>query len=280
MVAYAKSFLSKDNTEIYYEISHPVKSHRHTLIFLHGLGGDLTAWYGEKFFFEKEGFQTVVVDLRGHGLSERKKNLNSYKLDCFVNDIISLIEHEKLQKPVIIGHCFGGIIAMILASKFPEIIEALILIDTSYKAPKVSKLITQHEALKNLFLFIMKHASEFHLKGHANNKYFINTTDYDWKRILSDIAHVSLKSYMMISKNLWNLNILDALVKIKNPTLIVEGLDDSVFTPEIAKKIQKRIIKSDLYLMKNANHILVLNKVKDLNSVIYNYLGKLKLARD
>ena len=50
MVAYAKSFLSKDNTEIYYEISHPVKSHRHTLIFLHGLGGDLTAWYGENFF--------------------------------------------------------------------------------------------------------------------------------------------------------------------------------------------------------------------------------------
>lgn len=273
----AKSFTSFDNTEIYYEVGHSNITHKHTLIFLHGLGGDLATWCEEKRYFNKLGYKTITVDLRGHGLSERKDDVKFYKLDYFVEDIVNLIEHEKINKPVIIGHCFGGMIAMTLACKYPKIAEALVLIDTGYKSPKISRLISNNHALKELFILIMKLAPKFYFKGHANNKNFLDSADYDWKRILSDIIHVSLKSYMMISKNLWDYNIIDILESIKIPTLIVEGLRDSIFPPDIAKKIHKRIIKSDLFLIRNANHILVTNNPKDLNLAIGDYLSKLKI---
>ena len=117
----AKSLTSFDNTKIYYEINHSNIKHRRTLIFLHGLGGDLADWSDEKKYFSKLGYKVIVLDMRGHGLSERKENFESYKFDCFVEDIVSLIKHEKLKKPVLIGHCFGGMVTMILAGKYPEI---------------------------------------------------------------------------------------------------------------------------------------------------------------
>lgn len=277
MVSHAKTFSSFDKTKIYYEVSYSNITRKHTLIFLHGLGGDLADWYEESIYFNKLGYKTIVVDLRGHGYSERKNDIKFYKFDCFVEDIVSLVKHEKLIKPIIIGHCFGGMITMILASKYPEIAEALILIDTGYKSPKLSKLVADNYALKELFLLIMKFAPNFYLKGHADHKKFAGSTDYDWKRILSDVSHVSLKSYMMISENLWNYNILKTIKSIKIPTFIIEGLEDSIFPPNIAKNIHSRIIKSDIFLVKNANHILVTSNPNDLNLAIYNYLSKLRI---
>lgn len=277
MYTSARSFSSFDNTKIYYEVNQKDVNHKHTLIFLHGLGGDLTDWYEEKKYFNKLGYKTIAVDLRGHGLSERKNDIELYKFEFFVEDIVSLIKHEKLKKPVIIGHCFGGMITMLLASKFPEIAEALVLIDTGYKPPKASNLITHNYVLKELFLLIMKFAPKYYLKGHADYKKFIGSDDYDWKRILSDVSHVSLKSYMMIGKNWWGENILVDLKYIKAPTLIIEGLRDSIFPLNISKKLHRRIIKSDILLIKDANHILVTSNPKDLNLAIWNFLTKLKI---
>jgi pimeloyl-ACP methyl ester carboxylesterase len=277
MYLQAKSLTSFDNTKIYYEISHSHITHKNTLIFLHGLGGDLSDWNDEKNYFNKLGYKTIVLDLRGHGLSERKDNIEAYDFDSFVEDIVALIKKEKIKKPVIIGHCFGGMITMILAGKYPDIAEALILVDTGYKSPDLSKLVADTYPLRTLFMMIMKVAPQYHFKGHADNKGFLHSEDYDWKRILSDVSHVSLKSYMMISKNLWNYNISKTLKSIKAPTLVIEGLRDSIFPPAVARQIHKRIIKSDILLIKNANHILVTNDPKDLNSAIYNYLSKLKI---
>lgn len=273
----AKSFSSFDNTKIYYEISHSDITHKNTLIFLHGLGGDLSDWDRERKYFSNLGYKTILVDLRGHGFSERKTDIKYYNFDSFVEDIVSLIKHEKLKKPVIIGHCFGGMVTMILAGKHPEIADALVLIDTGYKSPRLSNLVANNYPLKELYLLIMKFAPKYYFKGHADNTGFTDSADYDWKRIFSDVSHVSLKSYMMISKNLWNFNIIKTLENIKIPTLVVEGLRDSIFPPNIAKKIHKRIIKSDMLLIKNANHILVTNNPGDVNSAIYNYLSKLKI---
>ena len=277
MASHAKTFSSFDKTKIYYEVSHSNITRKHTLIFLHGLGGDLADWYEESNYFNKLGYKTIVVDLRGHGFSERKNTVKEYKFNSFVEDIISLIKHEKLKKPIIIGHCFGGMITMILAGKYPEVAEALVLIDTGYKSPKFSRLVANNYALKELFLLIMKFAPNFYLKGHVNHKKFVGSIGYDWKRILSDVSHVSLRSYMMISENLWDYNILKTIESIKTPTFIIEGLEDSIFPPKIAKNIHNRIIKSDIFLIKNANHILVTSNPNDLNLAIYSYLSKLKI---
>ena len=66
------------------------------------------------------------------------------------------------------------------------------------------------------------------------------------------------------------------LDKISVPTLVLEGEEDSIFPPDIAEYIHKRIKKSQLEFIPNANHILVLNNPKELEKGIQSFLEKIK----
>ncbi|KKS18696.1 MAG: hypothetical protein UU77_C0070G0001, partial [candidate division WWE3 bacterium GW2011_GWC1_41_7] len=59
---------------------------------------------------------------------------------------------------------------------------------------------------------------------------------------------------------------------IKKPTLIIEGLNDKVFPPEVARKLNKNIIKSKLVLIPKANHIIVINNPKEIVKELITFL--------
>lgn len=65
------------------------------------------------------------------------------------------------------------------------------------------------------------------------------------------------------------------LDQIKVPTLVVEGANDTIFPPEIAHYLHKRIKKSELDIIPNANHILVLNNPQDLEKSIEGFLKRI-----
>lgn len=271
----AKTFKSFDGVTTYYE-KHSVNSHNPTTILLHGLGGDLTAWTKERVKLNHWGYSTIAVDLRGHGLSSRPENLEGYKLDNFAKDIAGLIKDEKLHKPILIGHCFGGMISLITASLCHKNLSTLILIDTGFKPPHISHLFTSHKSLRNFLSYLAAYLPDKHVKGHINFQKFINTADYDWRRIVSDVAHVSLRSYLMICSNLLDFDATTILKNITAPCLIVEGLNDSIFPPIVAQALHSKMINSELNYIKNANHIIVLNNPDDLAESMRSFLKRLE----
>ncbi len=266
-----KSFKSFDGTKIYYET---MGDHYKTrpLIFLHGLGGDLTAWNEERLSLYQQGFSSIAVDLRAHGLSDRPGKRESYSLKNFALDIKGLIDHERIKKPVIIGHCFGGMVAMTLVGIYPDLARAMILVDTNYKSPFLSHLFLVNNPLHHVFYLAEKIIPGFHLSGHRDFKKYKNTGDYNLIRVASDIAGVSLKDYLMVFESLMDFNASDWLGKIAVPTLVIEGKEDSVFPPDVAKMLHKRIVKSKIRFIKNANHILVINNPKELSQTILNFI--------
>jgi len=46
-----------------------------TIVFLHGLGGDSSSWNDIRSKFNDKRYNTVVVDLRGHGYSSRPESV-------------------------------------------------------------------------------------------------------------------------------------------------------------------------------------------------------------
>lgn len=268
-----KKLISFDGVEIYYNIRLGADKKRF-LILLHGLGGDSTAWSLERDSFYDFGYSTLAVDLRGHGLSGRPEELKSYQLTCFVKDIVAILQMEKIKKPVLIGHCFGGMISLLLEVKYPRLVSGLILIDTSFKPPFYAQIIGKHALLKYMMHILALHSPQKHIEKHANFTPFKNTSDYYWKRILSDISHVSLKSYLLMCESLCSYNSLKLLNSINVPTLIIEGVDDSVFPLPIAQELHHRIKNSTLNYIPEQNHILILNHSKNLTKSIHEFLAK------
>ncbi|MBI2033283.1 MAG: alpha/beta hydrolase, partial [Candidatus Levybacteria bacterium] len=269
----AKSVQSHDNISIYYEIDF-IHNCKNYLIFLHGLGGDLTAWKNERDAFRALGYPTLALDLRGHGLSEHPHTEKAYHLDNFARDVLTIMEKEKVKKAVIVGHCFGGMIALTLEGKHPKTSDSLILVDTSYKAPSWGAVFAHHILLTKILNLLANHAPNVGSPGHTDYSKYIGSSDFNAYRIYHDLMNTSLRTYFLICEQLTQYDATTLLKKILIPTLVIEGGKDSIFPPHIAQELSDRLKTSHMELIPNANHVLVINNPKDVVKDIYKFLKK------
>jgi len=61
----------------------------------------------------------VTFDLRGTGASAR--SAGPYSLDDFVGDLRAVVRHLALERPALVGHSFGGSIALAYAARHPDV---------------------------------------------------------------------------------------------------------------------------------------------------------------
>lgn len=119
-----KVAVSADGERIAYNV---YGNNPNTLIFIHGWSCDSRYWQKQINEFSKD-YTVITIDLAGHGNSSA--NREDYTMTAFAYDIKSVIEKEKIQKAILIGHSMGGIITAEAARLLPETIIALIPIDT------------------------------------------------------------------------------------------------------------------------------------------------------
>jgi non-heme chloroperoxidase len=90
-----------------------------TLLMIHGMWGSGEIWDGYKTYFEKLGYNVLTPTLRWHDakyLNAPPKELGTTSLLDYAADIEKQIKELK-EKPIIIGHSMGGLLAQILASR-------------------------------------------------------------------------------------------------------------------------------------------------------------------
>ena len=74
-----KRVKTKDGLTLVYNYNTPRENKKPTLIYLHGLGGNWSEWEDCLKFAKKEGFGSLAVDMRGHGLSSVPEEYDYYK---------------------------------------------------------------------------------------------------------------------------------------------------------------------------------------------------------
>jgi pimeloyl-ACP methyl ester carboxylesterase len=104
------------------------------LLILHGFLGMSDNWKTLGVQFASEGFEVHILDLRNHGRSFQSEEF-SYEL--MVEDIVKYCNENHLEKINLIGHSMGGKTAMLLAARYPELVDKLIVADIGpkYYAP-------------------------------------------------------------------------------------------------------------------------------------------------
>ena len=73
-------------------------------------------------------YKTIIYDQRGTGKSTiAKPDSTNITINLMVNDIESLRKHLNIDKWIILGHSFGGMLASYYATIYPEHLSAMIL---------------------------------------------------------------------------------------------------------------------------------------------------------
>ncbi|MEQ1944548.1 alpha/beta hydrolase [Mesorhizobium sp. VNQ89] len=101
----------------------------HPVVLIHG-------WCCDRSFFQPQfdhlvglGHRVVALDLRGHGESDAPHG--AYSMEVFTDDVAWCLRELALERPVVVGHSMGGIIAFNLAARYPDLTGAIVMIDSA-----------------------------------------------------------------------------------------------------------------------------------------------------
>jgi pimeloyl-ACP methyl ester carboxylesterase len=105
------------------------------LLLLHGLGADHTTWSPVLDSLARR-YTVIAPDLLGHGMSDKPRA--DYSVGGFANGMRDLLTVLDIDRATVVGHSFGGGVAMQFAYQFPERTERLVLVGSGGLGPEVS----------------------------------------------------------------------------------------------------------------------------------------------
>lgn len=114
------------------------------VLFVHGFGGNADQFRKNLPFLSSQGYPSYAIDLLGYGYSD-KPNPKAYEVnelynfDTWADQIISFLEKEVQTPAVVVGNSVGCVAALVAATKRPDLIKGLCLINISLRLLHKSK---------------------------------------------------------------------------------------------------------------------------------------------
>jgi pimeloyl-ACP methyl ester carboxylesterase len=103
------------------------------VVLIHGLTGDLSIWFLCRAMQELAAtHRATAYDLRGHGYSDAPPR--GYTSADHAGDLLAVMDRLGIARARVVGHSFGGVIALHAAALAPERVEAVVLSDPYFPA--------------------------------------------------------------------------------------------------------------------------------------------------
>ena len=258
------------------------------IICVHGLTANCRCWDTMAASLAPR-YKLIALDLRGRGLSEKPPG--GYGVEQHCRDIEAVIENLGIERPVIVGHSLGALIALALTARRPEKTAGLVLVDGAgcLSEEQLEKVLTGIKpALDRLGLVFpsfeaytarLKQAPFLNPWSEALERYFryeIEDVPYGVR------SRVRPEHILEEIENLKEVNAADYYPRIRCPVLILratEGTlspDDRVLPESAVQRMLKEIPDARCVPIDGTNHYSILfqpNPTRD--DAVDNFLTEL-----
>jgi pimeloyl-ACP methyl ester carboxylesterase len=257
------------------------------IIFLHGLGGTLYTWR-HLIGPLAPHYRVILFDLKGAGKSPKPYD-DKYSMFDQGELIYRFILQNELHNVTLVGHSFGGGVALLLALKLtqrdPSRLSRLILIDTvSYpqKLPMVIRMLRM-PLVGWLGLYLIPDKTK--VRNMMESMYYddskINPADVEAYAAPLSLpgAKYALRqtARQIIPDNIDE--IIGTYPRIKLPTLIIWGREDKIIPLENGVRLHHAISTSQLVVIDRCGHDPPDERPKELMEVIREFLTDLGHSR-
>ena len=265
-------YIKINAANIYYE------EHGHgpeTILFAHGLfwSGQL---YENQVAVLKKEYRCITFDFRGQGKSEVTKS--GYDMDTLCEDAVALIKALNIIHCHFVGLSMGGFVGMRLASRYPELLKSLILLESS-SDPEPKENVGRYRLLNFFARLLGISILSNRVMQIIFGKKFLN--DPSRKQIQQKMkARIASNHRRGITRAVKEViereGVHHEIEKIKIPTLIIVGDQDVACVPAKSKRIQIQISGSKLVVIPGAGHTSTIEEPEAINDVIVDFLNRLK----
>lgn len=243
------------------------------MVFLHGLGARGLTFYNQMMDLRKD-YQCLAFDLRGFG-----KSVRLYELPCSVSSYVEDIRGALLKlgikdKVVLVGHSFGGMIALQYAITYKNEVEKLVIIGSassikhstlsSFGMAVFSKV---KPALKNERVKVI-YATKINIYSKVAKKELIDWLEQEAKNTSSEVIDAMSRIAQKIRE--WSVD--EELSQINIPTIIFRGEKDMLITKKATDFLHQKIPSSSYVIIKETGHCPTFEKPNIFNLVLRKFL--------
>lgn len=245
-----------------------------TLVFTHGWGADRRDW-ADVISVLAPRYHIVAWDLPGLGESSTT-GANDYSVQTLAADLDRVVSSIKGKPVTLVGHSIGGMLNLEYARRFPEKlgrdVRALVQANTTYTNPVETK--------KGAGLSRTLQKPVFEPLLHGVTWVSPVARSLGWFAYQSGLAHIQLAMQSFAGNESWDqldemaryayrsspgviargvLGMLrwdgsDALPKIRVPTLIISGVEDTTTLPSASDRMERDIPSSVRVAVSRAAH--------------------------
>lgn len=254
-----------NDSHYYYELH----GQGYPVVLIAGYSCDHTFWSAMLSELTKN-FQVLIFDNRAVGQTQDIGT--SLSLEAMADETMQLFQTLKLTQPIIVGQSMGGIIAQIIAKKYPALIRKLIVLNS---AAQIN--IRTRMALES-FINLLKKAAPIEEVIEASMPWFFSSQflnnpeniSFFKKSIINNPypqSLIDLERQMHALKNYESSNFSS---QIDVPTLVIGAKEDIVCLPEESEALAHSISQAELAML-NCGHSSPLEVPKEVCKTIVKF---------
>lgn len=246
-----------------------------------GPGADHTG-FKPTFSPLSQKMQLVYFDHRGQGRSARGDK-TTYTLENNVEDMEALRQHLGVDRIIVIGVSYGGMVGLTYASRYPANVSHLIVVVTVAHAQfleRAQEILAERGTTEQQTIAQHLWNGTFESENQLRDYFRITRTLYSitadpdipppksWERaILSpDAINVAFGGFLR------TYDVREQLSKITAPTLVIGARHDWICPPEFSEEIARLIPNSDLRIFENSGHAVRADEPEALLDAIAGFV--------
>ncbi|MEK6950410.1 MAG: alpha/beta hydrolase [Nanoarchaeota archaeon] len=260
-----------------------------TLVFLHGVGANWTVWKKEIEYFQRQGFSTLALDLRGHGLSEAPEEKKKYQMSNFTRDVYEVLQAGNIHKFCLIGHSFGGAVALnyclLYKKKYPR---SLVMVESSSSYPfKHNRLFNLPTLITKTVRFLVAHPIREQVNSWYHHFSRWHEVDLSVQGIRAEVHILQHLLYLTPLRSMVHTldnaeryvrenrsMIYNTLQHLNLPTLIIAGEKDKIIPPYHSKLVKRLHKNAELKIIEGAKHRAIVKDCRQVSLLIHSFLSE------
>jgi 3-oxoadipate enol-lactonase len=235
------------------------------LLMVNSLGSTLDMWRPQTEALAGR-FRVVRFDLRGHGRSPVPPG--PYTLDDLGGDALALLDRLGVRRASVCGLSLGGMIAMWLASRFPERVDRLVLCCTSALLGPASGWADRARTVLAGGTGAVADA----VVGRWVTAGYAARHPARVRELREMIAATPAAGYAACCGVIERLDLRDSLASITAPTLVIAGADDPATPPPHAEAVAAGIPGARLRIVADAAHLANVEQPATVTGLILDHL--------
>lgn len=255
------------NIEMYYE----VHGSGEPIVLIHGLSVDSSAWLNQVSVLS-QNYQVVVFDNRGVGQTDTPDE--DYSTEMMADDVVALLKFLNVDKAHILGFSMGGMIAQIVALKYPQLVKSLLLNATAAQFPaKAKHLVQTWLRMLNENVSLETRIREGFLWVYTNEFFEDDEMVRASVNLAIERSHsLSARGFAGQVAALMKHDTRAQISQILVPTLVSIGRDDSFIPIEFSEELAAKIPKAELVILEHGGHNCWMEFPEVFNQAVMQFL--------